>query len=535
MRYVIAISGPVAVGKTGVLELLENRFGARRISTRKLILERKSVPSERGALQTAGDELDRETDGAWVAEGVSSILAAGGAPDAVLVDSVRIKPQIDHLRRSFGSRVVHIHLNAPLDVLSERYLGRPRELREFDTYDEVRTSATEAAVGELRNVADVVVDTDRCDPISVLARAVAGLGLYPTEPTPLVDVIVGGQYGSEGKGNICACLATDYGVLMRVGGPNAGHRVAFPAYDYVQLPSGTQSNPNAQILVGAGATIWVDTILKEIKDLGLTRERLSIDPQAMIIEKSDRDLEAEALEAIGSTKKGVGFATARKIIGRGKKVQLQAEVRLAKHIEELKPFLADTKTELEKAYASGTRIMLEGTQGTDLSLHHASFPHVTSRETTASGCLADAGIAPRRVRRVIMVTRTYPIRVGSGAGDSGPLPHEISLKTISDRSGVPLDDLERTEVGTVSRKPRRIGEFNWEQLRRSAVLNGATDIALTFADYLSVANREARQFDQLTPETQSFVATVERVANAPVSLISTRFHPRGVIDRRSWR
>jgi adenylosuccinate synthase len=213
---------------------------------------------------------------------------------------------------------------------------------------------------------------------------------------------------------------------------------------------------------------------------------------------------------------------------------------------ELKPYIRDTKIELEKAYATGKRIMLEGTQGTDLSLHHGSvttnksdlklhdgsYPKVTSRETTASGCLADAGISPLRVRKVVMVTRTYPIRVG---GDSGDLPGEINLEIIAQRSGLPLDELRKTEVGTVSRKPRRIGEFDWEQLRRSAVLNGATDVALTSVDYLAATNQNARQFDQLTTETRAFIAGVERVANAPVSLISTRFHARAVIDRRTWR
>ena len=100
-------------------------------------------------------------------------------------------------------------------------------------------------------------------------------------------------------------------------------------------------------------------------------------------------------------------------------------VRLAKDHPDLKPYIGSVARELEDAYVDGTRIMLEGTQGTDLSLHHAQYPHVTSRETTASGCLADAGIAPGRVRTVVMVTRTYPIRVG---GTSGPMKLPIETK-----------------------------------------------------------------------------------------------------------
>jgi adenylosuccinate synthase len=153
-------------------------------------------------------------------------------------------------------------------------------------------------------------------------------------------------------------------------------------------------------------------MLKEIKECGLTEERLVIDEQAMIIEQSDREIEAELLGGIASTKQGVGAATARKIIGRGDKPAFGDPVRLARNHPDLRRYVKPVARELEDAYANGRRIMLEGTQGTGLSLHHGNWPKVTSRETTASGCLADAGISPLRVRRVILVTRTYPIRVG---------------------------------------------------------------------------------------------------------------------------
>jgi adenylosuccinate synthase len=452
----------------------------------------------------------------------------------VIVDAIRIKNQIDHIRRTFGDRlrVWHVFLDADDDVLAQRYAERDSPIGEFSTYDELKESPTEAGIRSLRDVADRVVDTTLCEPESAVAQAVAGLGLYPLEVERMVDVAVGGQYGSEGKGHVCAYLASGYDVLVRVGGPNAGHKVKHPEYTYVQLPSGTQSNRKARVLIGAGATIWLPQILKEINELGLGPERLSIDPQAIIIEQSDREYEERSMDAIGSTKQGVGVATARKILGRDEKDHLGAPVRLARNIEELQTFLKSTAEELERAYARGQRIFLEGTQGTDLSLHHASYPHVTSRETTASGCLADAGIAPGRVRKVIMVTRTYPIRVG---GTSGPMSRIIGPETIAARSGLSVEEIEKTEVGTISGKRRRIAEFDWEQVRRSAVMNGATDIALSFADYISAINRRARRFEDLTRQTKTFIENVERVTNAPVSLISTRFGARGIIDRRTWR
>ena len=259
-----------------------------------------------------------------------------------------------------------------------------------------------------------------------------------------------------------------------------------------------QTRPQ-RYLIGAGATIWPEQMLKEIDQCGLTKDRLVIDEQAMIIEPSDREIEAKLFGGIASTKQGVGAATARKIMGRRCQPPFGDTVRLARDHPAFKDFVKPVARELENAYACGQRIMLEGTQGTSLSLHHGSYPYVTSRETTASGCLADAGIAPTRVRRVVMVTRSYPIRVG---GTSGPMSLEIDAKVIADRSGLPLDRIEKTEVGTISGTKRRMAEFDWEQLRRSAVLNGTTDVALTFADYITAENENVRALRTAFPRDQ---------------------------------
>jgi len=130
-----------------------------------------------------------------------------------------------------------------------------------------------------------------------------------------------------------------------------------------------------------------------------------------------------------------------------------------------------------------------------------------------------------------MVCRTYPIRV---EGPSGPIGMELSWDEISRRSGIPAEELERTEKTSTTKRRRRVAEFDWTLLRRAASLNGPTDIALTFVDYLSIKNRDARRFEQLTEETIRFIEEVERVAAAPVSLIATRFHVRSIIDRRAW-
>ena len=545
MRILLALSGPVGVGKSSFCEVLKSRFGATRLSTRELLLA-TGAKGEREDLQAAGERLDLDTDGKWVSDALVKELSGDG-PDIVIVDSIRIKKQIDHIRRAIGDRyrVWHVFVDAEDDVLRARYAKRDSPIGEFANYDDLKRSATERAIRSLKAVADRVVDASRCEPDSVAAQAVAGLGLFPLEIERLVDVAVGGQYGSEGKGHVCSYLAPGYDMLVRVGGPNAGHWAALPEkIKYIQLPSGTAANPKADVVIGAGATLYLPQVLEEIGKLGLTGARLSIDPQAMIIEDADRNYEFERGDKIGSTKQGVGAATARKILGRFDPSPLEIPVRLARDVSELKDFLRPAIPLFEAAYAKGKKIFLEGTQGTDLSLHHGvcpsedgpiargAWPNVTSRDTTAAGCLADAGIAPGRVRKVIMVTRTYPIRVG---GTSGPIARPIEYKVISDRSGVPEEDIAKTEKGTVSRNPRRMAEFDWEQVRRAASLNGATDIALSFADYISIENQKARQYEDLTEETRRFIEGVERVTNAPVSLISTRFEKRGIIDRRTWR
>lgn len=533
---IVILSGPIGAGKSELAEKLAARYRGRVIKTRDLI--RKQLPNvreERRALQRAGERLDSSDGGAWVRNALVRYIedhGEGTEPNGLfIVDSVRIHGQVGAIRQAYGSAVHHIHLDAADSVLSERYLKRSGKTEELKSYDEVRASKTEREVRLLANLADTVVATDRCTAEAVLVRAVALLGFYPRSAVPLVDVLVGGQYGSEGKGNIVGHIAPEYSLLVRVGGPNAGHKVYADGDPevYYHLPSGTERAAKAQLLLGAGAVIYPPKLLAEIATHHVDAERLSIDPQAMIIEDDDIEEEKKLLQSISSTAQGVGAAAARKIMGRGGK--LKPSIRLARDIPELKPFIRDGQMILERAFTAGQKVLLEGTQGTSLSLHHGIYPWVTSRDTTVAGCLADAGIAATRVRRVVMVCRTYPIRVG---GPSGHMELEISYEELAARSQIPIEELKKTETTTTTKRQRRLAEFDWLQLHHSTILNGPTDIALTFVDYLGIGNRQAFRFDQLDLSTVRFVEEVERVSGVPVSLISTNFGWRNVIDRRSW-
>ena len=532
-KRIIVLSGPVASGKTTLGNILVERYGFELQKTRDLIKVAQQTELERRALQLAGDALDRKTKGRWVADALGRKLLDLPADVTILVDSVRIKEQVEAIRQAFGPRVTHVHLTAPQPELARRYRRRSKHLKELSSYEEVRANETEHNVDNLKEIADVVVDTHRSTSEQVVVRVAARLGLYGRSYDRLVDVLVGGEYGSEGKGQVAAYLAPEYGVLIRVGGPNAGHTVYEEPEPSIfhQLPSGTQRNPESQLVLGPGTVISVDRLLDEIAKCEVSRERLAIDPQAMIIEAEDREAERALVDTIGSTGQGVGAATVRKIL----RTSAAPPGRLARDEPQLKDYIKETRLVLDDTFAAGRRILLEGTQGTGLSLHHGHYPYVTSRDTTVSGCLAEAGISPSRVRRTLLVCRTYPIRVESPAGgDSGPMTNEITLNEIARRSGVPLRELKATERTSTTKRKRRIAEFDWSLFRQAASLNGPTDVVLTFADYLGINNRFAKRFEQLNADTIQFIEELERVASAPVSLISNGFHFRSIIDRRNW-
>jgi adenylosuccinate synthase len=362
-------------------------------------------------------------------------------------------------------------------------------------------------------------------------------------------------------------MARDYDILVRVGGPNAGHSVssASGVYVYHQLPSGTKDT-EARVLLGPGMTLNVDRLMQEVHDCGIGPDRLFIDPQVMIIEEADLEQEKALVSSIASTGRGGGAAAARRIMGRQPGV-----VRLACDIDVLKPFVGEgphyrgsTTVQLEQAYRQGLSVLLEGTQGSGLSLYHGQYPYVTSRDTNVAGCLAEAGISPSRVRRILLVIRPTPIRVGNpdaspsdatatdakgasqnGSGErrhSGELRHETNFEEVAKQAGLDPKEVALHEKTSTTKRDRRVGWFDWEQFRKACALNAPSDIVLTFADYLSSQNRNARRFEQLHSDTIKFIEEIERVAHAPVSLINTRFvrtdeerlDRRSVIDRRNW-
>jgi adenylosuccinate synthase len=526
-QSVVLITGAIAAGKTYLAKNIARRFGMTHFKTREAIRERLGANKNRELLQELGRSLDGDTNGHWIVEELEKAIEDSSST-AFVVDAVRTPEQVRAIRERFA-RVTHIHLVASDSVLRERFKIR-NNFDVMDTdYDDAKRCVVEQAVNRLADLADGVVDTGWSSPSQTLERSMIIMGDRPYE-SRLVDVLLGGQFGSEGKGNVAAHVSPEYDVLIRSGGPNAGHSVWEPEGTYVfhHLPSGTRCT-KSQIVLAPGAVLYVPHLMKEISDCDLTPVRLAIDPNAMIISEDDKRKEATGLVGtIGSTGQGVGQATARKVL-RG------LDTDLAKDHFDLRQFIKPTQEVLEQAYSNNRRILVEGTQGSGLSLHHGPYPFCTSRDCSIGGLLSEAGIPPSRVNHVMMICRTYPIRVQSPeGGTSGPMFKEITVEEIHERAGIPLDKLKKTETTSTTKRKRRIGEFDWQLLKQSCHLNGPTDIALTFADYLGIDNAAAKCFDDLNSTARHLIARIEEEVQVPVSLVSKDFGPQAILDRRVW-
>lgn len=302
-----------------------------------------------------------------------------------------------------------------------------------------------------------------------------------------LTVLVGGQYGSEGKGAVAAHVANDYGVHVRVGSPNAGHTIWWRDEKHVMqsIPCGW-INPDAKIVIGRGALLNMKQFMKELVHI-LTyypdfMKRLYIDPEAGILDEKfhqqEGGTEGEMHRRIGSTGEGVGPARVARIN------RDPAQFRQFKNVAEeygLEQCLCEnTPKMLADLQDKGINILIEGTQGSGLSLLHSHYPYCTSIDTNAAGIISEVGIAPSRVTDVLMVVRTYPIRV---AGNSGYMKGEITWEELNRRMGIEI----QPEKTTVTKKVRRIAEWDDELFEQSCLLNAPTEIALTFADYIDPA------------------------------------------------
>ena len=329
-------------------------------------------------------------------------------------------------------------------------------------------------------------------------------------------VVVGGFFGDEGKGKIISYLALHDkpSIVVRGGaGPNAGHTIKDDdkTYKVRMLPSGFL-NKDAKVMVGPGVVVNPDVLLKEVNDFGV-EGRAFLDFNCGIIEKSHRDADSQGRlkEKIGSTGSGTGPANAERAM---------RTLKLAKEIEQLKPYLIDVPLEVNSALDRNENVLIEGTQGTHLSLWHGTYPFVTTKDVTASGICADVGIGPKRVDDVIVVFKAYLTRVGTG-----PMPGELSEEETS--------QLGWEEFGTVTGRLRRAAEFDFELAKRAVMLSSANQISITKLDVRFPNCAGITSYNELEEDAKSFIKNIEEKLGVKVTLIGTGPSINDVIDLRT--
>jgi adenylosuccinate synthase len=315
-----------------------------------------------------------------------------------------------------------------------------------------------------------------------------------------VTVVVGGQFGSEGKGKVAHYFAKTLGaaVAVRVGGPNSGHTVISEAGQpiiFKQLPTAALL-ADIQCVLPAGSYISPAMLLDEMRIANLAPERLFVDPNAVVI--TDREMAEENTSnlrsTIGSTLSGTGAAVAARVNRHG-------HITLARDNVLLRPFIRPTTAFMDDKLRRKERVLIEGTQGFGLSaLHSPHYPYATSRDTTAAGFVSEAGLSPLDVDDVVLVIRAFPIRV---AGNSGPLPSEISWEEVTNESGSRSPIIEYTSV---TKTVRRVARFDPEIVRQAILYNRPTRIVLNHVDQIDVACGRA---EHLTRRASSFFQIVK--------------------------
>lgn len=332
-------------------------------------------------------------------------------------------------------------------------------------------------------------------------------------------VVVGAQWGDEGKGKLVDVLAERADWVVRYqGGANAGHTVHIGDKSFVlhQIPSGIL-HPGVRCAIGNGVVLDVETLFSEIDELvsdGIDVEgRLYVSDRAHLVLPYHKlvDSQSSASKEIGTTGRGIGPAYEDKYGRRGIRVlDLRNPERLRKLVERgvahanielatagtkragvdytlgvlerftsrLLPLAEDVGLRIHGAISGGAAVLLEGAQGSLLDIDHGTYPYVTSSSTTSGGAATGVGIAPKELDSVIGVVKAYTTRVGNG-----PLPTEFDEPLASEvrRLG--------NEFGATTGRPRRCGWFDGVVVRYAARVNGLTDLAVTKLDVLDTLDR----------------------------------------------
>ena len=328
-------------------------------------------------------------------------------------------------------------------------------------------------------------------------------------------VVVGGFFGDEGKGKIISYLAIKDNPTIAVrggAGPNAGHSIELDSKKYkVRMLPSAFLNKGVRLLIGPGVVISPAILFKEIEEFG-TSDRTFVDFQCGIIEESHKNADSQGRlkESLGTTGSGTGPANADRAM---------RTLKLAKDIDSLALYLDDVPNAVNFALERNENVLVEGTQGTFLSLWHGTYPFVTSKDVTASAICADIGLGPKNVTDVMVVFKAFVTRVGGGPLKSELSPEQTQVKGWQ-------------EVGTVTGRARRAAEFDFDLARRAVMLNSATQIAITKLDILYPECAHMNSFADLSSPAKHFIKSLEEQLKVPVTIIGSGPDVNDIIDRR---
>lgn len=347
-----------------------------------------------------------------------------------------------------------------------------------------------------------------------------------------MNLVFGGQAGSEAKGKMSAYLVDKFDIRVVAGNfsPNAGHTVIRDGVKHVtyHIPAGVwgaRDLGNITVVLGPESIINPDVFLKEVEELknrGFNRRNLIIDSRAAIVTPWMIRGEERLLTGIGSTAQGVGEARCAKIRRIG--------CKRVGGVEELYPYLRDeSNEELIGQMEWGNMVLYEMTQGFDLCMAHGVDPtYCTSRNCTPMQGLADAGVPAKWLGDVYAVIRPYPIRVNNRTGSSGPYPsEEITWDEVARRCGAPGDI---TELTTTTKLKRRVFEFSWSRIMRMVRVCNPTYLCLQFANYL-----DWRCYGRPDPSfggvIKKFVKELQLNTGVPVAYLGTGPGHASMMDR----
>ena len=328
-------------------------------------------------------------------------------------------------------------------------------------------------------------------------------------------VVIGGFFGDEGKGKIVSYLAMKDSVVATVRGgvgPNAGHTVMYQGKEFKlrMIPSGIL-NKTSKLMIGPGVLVNPDVLIEEARKYNLDA-RVLVDPHCAVIEEKHilQDKQGYLKSKIGTTGTGTGPANSDRVLRSGK---------LLNEIESVSSFLADIPMEVNRLVDEGKPVLVEGTQGTFLSLYFGTHPYVTSKDVCASAICSDVGLGPKKIDEVLVVFKAYVTRVGSG-----PIKDELTEEEASEHGW--------REVGTVTGRARRAAPFNMDLAKRAVMLNSASQIAITKLDVVFPEVAGVREFDKLSNDAKKFVEEIEVSLDVPVVLIGTGAETFHTVDRR---